>query len=264
MRRRFFVEQFAADAAVLRGDAAHHLGRVLRAEAGQLYELSDGQIVWLARTEKIGKDTVEFALVEQLPARPSPLKITLLLAIVKFDRFEWAIEKATELGVDEIFPLAASRSEKGLIAASKKRAERWQKILLESAQQSRRLSVPLLRECIPPGAAFQAAADSIGLLLSEMANAKPMRRVLEPLVGAADPGKQVDLTIAIGPEGGWTEDELGLARVSKFAEVALGPNIMRTETAVTAAIAALQYAFGNLAQAAHAEGAALGRAGETL
>src|SRR6266478_3034462 len=112
MRRRFFVERFEDAAAVLHGEAAHHLARALRAEPGQLYELSDGASVWLARTERIGRDTVEFALVERLPVLLPALQMTLLLAIVKFDRFEWAIEKATELGVDEIVPLATARSEK--------------------------------------------------------------------------------------------------------------------------------------------------------
>src|SRR6185437_14743668 len=152
-------------------------------------------------------------------ARCSPLKITLLLAIVKFDRFEWAIEKATELGVDEIVPVAASRSEKGLIAASAKRAERWQKILLESAQQSRRMSVPRLHESAPTRAAFHVADGGIGLLLSELANAKPMREVLEPFVAALRPGQLVNLVLAIGPEGGWTEEEFVLARASRFADV---------------------------------------------
>src|SRR6201998_2177566 len=115
MRRRFFVQGFVSGSAFLRGEAAHHLGRVLRAEAGQLYALSDGESVWLARTERVGKGEVQFALVERLPAPPAPVRIELLLAMVKFDRFEWALEKATELGADEIAPLAADRSEKGLI-----------------------------------------------------------------------------------------------------------------------------------------------------
>src|ERR1700721_1056330 len=104
MRRRFFVDEFSSGAAILRGDAAHHLGRVLRAEAGQLYELSDGKDLWLARTENGGRDEVEFSLVEQLPAAAASVRIELLLAIVKFDRFEWSLEKATELGVAEITP----------------------------------------------------------------------------------------------------------------------------------------------------------------
>src|SRR6266853_3406568 len=118
MRRRFFVERFEGDRAVLLGEAAYHLARVLRAEPGQLYELSDGKSLWLARTEDIGRDAIQFALVERVTTLLPPLRITLLLAIVKFDRFEWAIEKATELGVDDIVPLAAERTDKGLVAAS--------------------------------------------------------------------------------------------------------------------------------------------------
>ena len=98
MRRRFFVDCFQNGHAALRGDAAHHLGRVLRAEPGQSYELSDGHSVWLARVESVGRDAVQFALLEPVAARKAHLAATLLLAIVKFDRFEWALEKATELG----------------------------------------------------------------------------------------------------------------------------------------------------------------------
>ena len=107
MRRRFFVEGFKDGSAVLSGDAANHLGRVLRAEPGQLYELSDGECAWLARIEKVNRDAIQFALVERLPVHAAPVELTLLLAIVKFDRFEWAIEKATDLGVNEIVPLLA-------------------------------------------------------------------------------------------------------------------------------------------------------------
>ena len=95
----------------------------MRAQTGQLYELSDGDKVWLGRIEKVGRDGVEFALVEELPAYQPAADVTLLLAVVKFDAFEWAIEKATELGVSTIVPLAAARSEKALLAAAEKRAE---------------------------------------------------------------------------------------------------------------------------------------------
>src|SRR5258708_24865174 len=180
MRRRFFVNQLQTGAAVLQGEAAHHLVRVLRAEPGQLYELSDGQAVWLARTHGIGRDSVEFARVERLPVLLPALHITLLLAIVKFDRFEWAIEKATELGADEIVPLAAEHSEKGLVAASAKRAARWKKILVESAQQSRRLRAPVLHDAASPREALRAYNSQIRLLLSEPAGAIPMIVLLVP------------------------------------------------------------------------------------
>src|SRR5258706_1469671 len=161
MRRRFFVNQFQNGSTVLSGDAANHLARALRAEPGQLFELSDGESLWLARTETVGREEIHFSLVEQIPVSKAQLHLTLLLAIVKFDRFEWAIEKATELGADEIVPLAAERSEKGLVAASAKRAARWKKILVESAQQSRRLRVPLLHDAATPREAFPASNSQL-------------------------------------------------------------------------------------------------------
>ena len=248
MRRRFFVEKFEAGSATLRGETAHHLGRVLRAETGQLYELSDGHCVWLARTESVGRDQVQFSLVEPLPAPVSPIRIELLMAIVKFDRFEWALEKATELGVEEIAPLAADRSEKGLVTAAGKRAERWKRILAESAQQARRLRIPELSEAVKPLEAFRVSAAKIKLLLSERAGARPLRDILEPTTLAPRTDDAPLLAIAIGPEGGWTEPEMASALACGFAEVALGANIMRTETAVCAALAAVQYAFGAFRQ----------------
>jgi 16S rRNA (uracil1498-N3)-methyltransferase len=244
MRRRFFVEEFAMGSAILRGEAAHHLGRVLRAETGQLYELSDGHLVWLARTESVGRAEIRFSLVEPLPAPVAPVRIELFLAIVKFDRFEWALEKATELGAEEIAPLATDRSEKGLIAAAAKRADRWKRILAESAQQSRRLRVPDLRAALKAPDAFRACPAPLKILLSERAGARPLREVLEPAALARRGGDTARVALAIGPEGGWTEAEFTSAGACGFAEVALGTNILRTETAVCAALAAVNYAFG--------------------
>jgi 16S rRNA (uracil1498-N3)-methyltransferase len=244
MRRRFFVEKFDVMSATLRGESAYHLGRVLRAETGQLYELSDGQRVWLARTESVKRDEVRFALVEPLATPVIAVRIQLLLAIVKFDRFEWALEKATELGVEEIFPLAAERSEKGLLAAAAKRAERWQRILAESAQQSRRLRIPDLRDAAKPREAFCAAPAPLKLLLSERPGVPPLRAILEPYASARQIAATACVAVAIGPEGGWTAAEFQAAHDCGFAEAALGNNILRTETAVCAALAAVQYAFG--------------------
>jgi 16S rRNA (uracil1498-N3)-methyltransferase len=231
------VEQFSGDTAAMEGEAAHHLGRVLRAQTGQLYELSDGQRVWLGRIESVSRDRVQFALLEELrPVRPS-VDITLLLSVVKFDAFEWAIEKATELGVSTIVPLAAERSEHALVAAAKKRSERWKKILLESSQQCRRVRVPLLEVLRLPGEVFSGEKDGLLLLLSERPDAPPLREILAE--------KRVKMvTLAIGPEGGWTDRELQVARQAGFAEASLGKLILRTETAVVAALASLDFALG--------------------
>src|SRR6266478_3973381 len=178
MRRRFFVEQFTGTSAVIEGETAHHLGRVLRAQSGQLYELSDGQRVQLGRVERVSRDRIEFALIEEIPAYQPPVDITLLLSVVKFDAFEWAIEKATELGVSTIIPLAAARSEKALVAAAGKRAERWQKILAEASQQSRRVRIPVLGELAKPESVFASEKDGLRVMLSERPTASPLRSVL--------------------------------------------------------------------------------------
>jgi 16S rRNA (uracil1498-N3)-methyltransferase len=261
MRRRFFVERFEANSATLLGDTAEHLGRVLRAEPGQLYELSDGRSVWLGRVERVelskrGESRVEFALVEPIAAREPRLRIILLLSLVKFDRFEWCLEKAAELGASEIVPVAARRTDKALVAAAAKRRVRWEKILLESSQQCRRLRPPILRmgargaeddagtsALAAPEAAFANCAADAKIILSERRGAAPMRSALQEIssgLARAD----VSAALAIGPEGGWTEEEFAASGASGFTEASLGENILRTETAVLAALAILSFALG--------------------
>jgi 16S rRNA (uracil1498-N3)-methyltransferase len=249
MRRRFFVERFESNSAQLTGDAAEHLGRVLRAEPGQLYELSDGRELWLGRIERValskqGRSRIEFALVQSLPARQPGLKIELLLSLVKFDRFEWCLEKATELGASLIVPLAAARTDQPLALAALKRHARWEKIVLESAQQSRRLRPPDIAARSAPEKAFAACNANLKILLSERRGATSLREVLsnEPPGHA---GSSVDTAaLAIGPEGGWTDEESSAARAAGFVEVSLGENILRTETAVLAAMAVVNFALG--------------------
>jgi 16S rRNA (uracil1498-N3)-methyltransferase len=237
VRRRFFVEQFTGQTAVIDGEAAHHLGRVLRAQQGQLYELSDGEKVWLGRIEAVTRERVEFAVVEEIPSHPPVVDVTLLLSVVKFDAFEWALEKATELGVSTIVPLAAARSEKALLAAAAKRADRWKKILVEASQQSRRVRVPVLAPLTRPEQGFNAYRTGARVMLSEKGDAPPLREVL------ADQSEP-RAVLAIGPEGGWTGEELDSAMRSSFREASLGKLILRTETAVVVALASLNYALG--------------------
>jgi len=219
-------------------EAAHHLGRVLRAQPGQLYELSDGQRVRLGRIERVARDRVDFALLEEIPAHLPALHTTLLLSVVKFDAFEWALEKATELGVTTIVPVAAARSEKALLAAAGKRTERWKKILAEAAQQSRRVRLPELLPLTQPAQAFRPREAAVNIMLSERPSASALRAILD-----AGPRFQ-QAALAIGPEGGWTDAEFVAAHSASFREASLGKQILRTETAVIAALASLNYALG--------------------
>ena len=244
MRRRFFVERFAGGTARLAGEAAHHLGRVLHAEPGQLYELSDGKSVFLARIERISAGDIDFSLLEALPASSASPEIVLLLAIVKFDRFEWALEKATELGVHTVVPLAAERTAKALSQASTKRADRWRKILRESAQQARCLRPPILEATQRPAAAFAQAAGGINILFSERPSAAPVRAVFRQLTSKmAEAFAPRRITLAFGPEGGWTDQEFDAASAAGFEEASLGRNILRSETAVVAGLAAVHLYF---------------------
>lgn len=227
------------------GEAAGHLRRVLRASAGQIYELSDGAAVRIGKIERVSRDGIEFSLHEALDAAPPSVRISVGLSIVKFDRFEWAIEKATELGAGEIHPLAAARSERALLAAATKRAARWRRILAEAAQQSRRVRPP---ELYPAAnidkflrlAAATNGAPSARIWFSEDAAAPALRTVLASLPRESPPAA----IIAIGPEGGWTDEENAAAARAGFSAASLGPQILRTETAIIAALAALNYALG--------------------
>lgn len=227
-RRRFFVDRIHGNHAELTGDDARHLARVLRAEPGQRYEVSDNQRAYLAEIAAITGQRVTFAILEPLPAPPPSPDITLFAALFKFDRFEWLIEKATELGVSRLVPVTAERTEKGLAAAALKRVERWRKIARESSQQSRRVRMPE----IAPAEPFSAAAADTSphrLFLDEQPGAPPLLQALPTNAGA--------VAILTGPEGGWTDRERSLALSSGWKPVWLGANILRAETAAIAALA---------------------------
>lgn len=229
-RRRFFVDRIHDNRASLTGDDARHLARVLRAEPGQRYEISDNQRAYLAEIAAVTAHQVTFAIIEALPAPPPAPEITLYAALFKFDRFEWLIEKATELGVSRLVPVNSERTEKGLAPAAAKRIERWRKIARESSQQSRRLRLPEISSVEPFAAAIAGPAPP-GFLLDEQPGTPPLMQSLPTALDA--------LAILTGPEGGWTDRERALALSASWRPVSLGPNILRAETAAIAALAIL-------------------------
>ena len=239
-RRRFFVDRIHGDRAELTGDDARHLARVLRAEVGQQYELSDNQHAFLAEISEVGAQRVTFRIVEPVAPEPASPEITIFAALIKFDRFEWLVEKATELGVARIVPVNAGRTEEGLAGAAVKRVDRWKKIARESSQQSRRLRLP---EIAAPATFEAAVSDSspARFFLEEQPGADPLLRVLP---AARAPGDAI--AILTGPEGGWTNRERDLAARSGWKSVSIGRQILRSETAAIAALAILGHIWHNL------------------
>lgn len=238
-RRRFFVDRIQEGLAEITGERAWHLARVLRAQPGQVYELSDNQRVYLGRVELATKDRVLFQLLAPLPAELPPLRLTLLLALIKFDRFEWALEKVTELGVERVVPIITSRSEKGLELGARKRLARWERIALEAAQQARRSFLPRI---LPPTSLEQAlyTGEAYRYRLEELPGTPHLLAVLPP-DRLRRPEDQV--AILVGPEGGWTDRERELATGQGWQAASLGPFILRAETAAMAAVALLSGAW---------------------
>ena len=240
-RRRWIADELTENSAALVGEHAAHLARVLRAEVGQEFDISTGAEIRVGRITFISDDRVEFALGERRGQKANLLgvtpKITLVLAIFKFDRMEWAIEKCTEVGVARIIPVIARRSDAHLATAAGKRHERWQRIVRQAAEQSRRTSPPEialpvklkdLAATLPTGASTRIVlAES----LAESEEAPRLGEVLQ----SRSPEREV--VLAVGPEGGWAAEELAWFHKMGWTAASLGNTILRAETAAIVATA---------------------------
>jgi 16S rRNA (uracil1498-N3)-methyltransferase len=235
-RRRFFVEAIERGFAQITDQDAHHLTRVLRVEPGQKFEISDNAHLYLAEVETARKDLVRFRVLEKMDA-PEPIVHTWLFpSLIKFERFEWLLEKATELGAGVVTPVQTERSEKGLEHAALKRLARWNRIAREASEQSRRARLPNIESPIDLPQALRNDPDHRYAL--DEAGAPP---ILSVLPDARQPGDSVALLV--GPEGGWTDRERAAIAAAGWTPVSLGQNILRTETAAIAALAIINAAW---------------------
>lgn len=231
-RRRWIADTWTETSASLQGEQAAHLARVLRAQPGQIFDVVANGFLHRAEVLSATESEVVFALKEQLETEAS-LRVHLLMAVFKFDHMEWGIEKATELGAARVTPVIARRTEKHLAQAAARRVERWRRIVREAAQQSRRSDVPAVDDPAPPKTALGMVSAERRLLLAETEQENSLRNELArgPL------GENLPVALAIGPEGGWTAEEMALFSQSGWKHVTLGPRILRAETAAIAALA---------------------------
>ena len=226
-RRRWIADRVEGEHAYLLGDNAAHLARVLRAKPGQQFDIAVGGMVRLGTIVSITPDQVGFALGAEVQSGQVP-EVHILLSIFKFDRLEWAIEKLTELGAASVTTVVARRTESHLARAAEKRVERWRKLAHEASQQARRLSAPEIPAPMPlKKAVLEAKGHRI--VLSELETSVMLKSALA--------SHRAPITLAFGPEGGWTNQELQLFQETGWTPATLGATVLRAETAAIAAVA---------------------------
>jgi 16S rRNA (uracil1498-N3)-methyltransferase len=215
---------------------AHYIGRVLRMVAGDPVQLFDGSgQEYLGSLLEVGKKRVSVKLDEQLAGQPdSLLKVHLGQGLSRGERMDWAIQKATELGVSEITPLVSERCEVRLKdERADKRLAHWRQVAISACEQCGRSSVPLIHPPQLLGDWLKSSDAELKLVLHPVA---------EPLVSHAKPAS---LAFLIGPEGGLTEGEVEQAKAAGFQAARLGPRVLRTETAPVVALAVAQQLWGD-------------------
>jgi 16S rRNA (uracil1498-N3)-methyltransferase len=236
-RRRFFIPQdrIQDGIAVLTPDQAHHLRTVLRLQAGEEVELFDGEgLSFSGKIEYQGANTHIGALkkLEQIEARKSTL--VLASALIKADRFEWMLQKGTELGVDQFVPLLTRFAAVHIPGARlDARLERWRRIVMEASKQSRRLTVPKIHTPLPwdDFLASQEYAVYARFMLYEKASER-IRAI---------PSIKDCVLLCVGPEGGWEDSEAQAAANAGFKLTSMGSRILRAETAALAAVSIFQF-----------------------
>lgn len=217
-------------------EQAHYIGRVLRHGVGDAVQLFDGSgQEYLGQLIEVGKKSVRVELTEQLPGQPdSPLRVHLGQGLSRGERMDWAIQKATELGVAEITPIVSERCEVRLKdERADKRLAHWQQVAISACEQCGRSTVPVIH---PP----LLLADWLVQVEADLKLV--LHPVAEPLVSHAKPAS---LAFLIGPEGGLNDAEVSQAVAANFQAARLGPRVLRTETAAAVALSVAQQLWGD-------------------
>ena len=250
-RRRFFAPPSAitSENVHLASDEARHLRDVLRLKPGdEVYVFDGAGMEFHCRVGESRRDSAELTVISEVePARPeSPLLLTLAVALLKGEKFDLVVQKATELGVARVVPVITRHADIRLRDESEavKRVARWQRIALEAAKQSGRAVVPQIDQPVTVESLIRPAAATVGspgLLFSERAG-QPLAEAIRAISGGVSA-----ITALVGSEGGWADEELDEARGNGWFLVTLGGRILRAETAAITVAALIQHRFGDLA-----------------
>ena len=227
----------------LGGEEFLHLKKVLRLQAGDEIALFDGDGTGFAgRIVEVGRTVARVVLGAREPAeRESGLHLRLVGALSKGEKFEWVVQKATELGVSEIQPIYTERADVRPVGGrEEKKRERWRRVALEACKQSGRTRLPIIRRPGDLGSALKRPEGEVGIVLDPEGPPGAMEGLLRTVAGARA------LAAAVGPEGGWSPRERAQFHEAGFIPLRLGPRILRTETAAIVSTALFQFLSGDL------------------
>ena len=251
-RRRFYAppEAFGADdkTATLTAEETRHLRNVLRLKSGDEVHLFDGAgREYQCRIQSVRRDSTEVKLIAEVePASPeSSLDLTLAVALLKGEKFDLVVQKATELGVTRIIPVTTSRADVRLknVEDAERKTTRWQRIALEATKQCGRASLMKIERPAELVELFKTSEQNTGLRLMFAERGGELFKN----AWAATPETASKVTALVGLEGGWTDDEIGEARTAGWKIVTLGGRILRAETAAIVIATLLEHRFGDLA-----------------
>lgn len=250
--QRYFVEpsQFGEREVTISGEDARHIGKVMRSKPGDKLIVSDGiSREVLAEIMKIEPQEVTAAIIDALVDSAEPwLQVTVAQSLPKGDKMEIVIQKCTEIGATSFVPFLSERT---VVQYDQKKEEkrlsRWRKIAKEAAEQAHRSKIPILE--IPK--TWDELLSSLSsydfvCFCYEKENGQQLRDALKPFVQNLVSGKPYRVAVIVGPEGGFTEEEVHEAEAAGAVSVGLGRRILRTETAAMAALTCIMYESGEM------------------
>lgn len=242
---RFFISasDIRGDRVELSSEQSHQISHVLRLKPGDTIVVLDnsGAEYNVTLTTVDRKETVGQVTGTQRSAGEPAIELTLFQSLLIREKFEWVLQKGTEVGVAEFVPLLTERGLVRTKSIEDNKLDRWQRIVMEAAEQSHRGRVPQLLPAAPFDKAVQGLREFNRVLIAAPGDGVVTLR--EALKGIGSPAS---VGLMIGPEGGFTEDEVALACANGAVRVGLGPRILRTETAATVTCALVLYELGEM------------------
>jgi 16S rRNA (uracil1498-N3)-methyltransferase len=235
---RFMLAELSGTRGVILGEDARHLARVHRSRVGDALEVTHQGRAFRALIVTLASGHVEVDLINELPDPEPPVHVELFLGLIKADKFELAIQKAVEIGVSAVQPVHCTRSITPLQNIEGKR-DRWQRIAQEASKQCGRTLIPEVREPDYLSRSLRGSQAALRLVAYEGGG-------MDLTTALNQCGKVESVALLIGPEGGFTEGEISLAREQGFLPVTLGPRILRAETAALVLLTSVLYHLADI------------------